>query len=261
MDDKWFKLQQKRVGVTAEDIARELGRDRSVVSKIYTGQRSMTLEFARKFAEVLQVPLSEVLERSGVATGDDAKNIAPSFAEGDVALWAPREGDRRKVPMVAQALGERKGMDIWVVETGAMSLQGYLPGDYMLVDNEQSERVKGGDVVVAQIYDNTKNRAVTVLRRLEPPVLVAASMDPADRRTHVVDGVNVVIRGKVIASWRISEDVRQPSNHERRELDRRLRENESADVENASEKSEIVRPKRRARDYEVWISGASEEGS
>ena len=36
MDDKWFKAQQKRVGVTADQIAAEMGRDRSAVSSIYT---------------------------------------------------------------------------------------------------------------------------------------------------------------------------------------------------------------------------------
>lgn len=146
--------------------------------------------------------------------------------------------------MVAQALGEREGMDIWTVRSGAMALQGYLPGDYMLVDTEQSERVKNGDVVVAQIYDNAKNRAVTVLRRLEAHVLVAASIEPTDRRVHVVDGVNVVVRGKVIASWRLNEELRQPSNHERHDLDRKVREIE---VKTA------VRPKRTKRDTDVWI--------
>ena len=80
---------------------------------------------------------------------------------------------------------------------------GYMPGDYMLVDTHASERARAGDVVVAQVYDNAKGSAVTVLRRFEPPVLVAASTDPEDRRVHIVDGVNVVIRGKVVGSWRM----------------------------------------------------------
>ena len=57
MDDKWFKRQQKRAGVTAEDIAEELGRDRSVVSRIYVGRQRMTLDQARVFAKVLEIPL------------------------------------------------------------------------------------------------------------------------------------------------------------------------------------------------------------
>lgn len=206
----------------------------------------MSLEWARAFAGALEVPLSEVLERAGIASSEDAKSVTPEFAEGDVVPWAPRENDRRRAPMVAQALGERAGTDIWTVRTGAMALQGYLPGDYMLVDAEQSERVKNGDVVVAQIYDNAKNRAVTVLRRLESPVLVAASTEPTDRRVHVVDGINVVVRGKVIASWRVNEDLRQPSNHERRDLDKNMRKTEA---------SSFARPTSRDLDVGVRISG------
>lgn len=244
MDVRWFKERQKQVGVTADQIADRVGRARSNVSHIYSGKQKMSLEWARAFAAALEVPLSEVLERAGIASSEDAKNVTPDFAEGDVVLWTPRENDRRRAPMVAQALGERDGMDIWTVRSAAMALQGYLPGDYVLVDAEQSERVKNGDVVVAQIYDNAKNRAVTVLRRLEAHVLVAASIEPADRRVHVVDGINVVVRGKVIASWRLNEELRQPSNHERRDLDRSMRE---------TEVKTVVRPKRTKRDTDVWI--------
>jgi len=215
MDDKWFKQQQKRVGVTAEDIARAMGRDRSVVSKIYSGQRSMTLEFAQVFSEVLQVSLAEVLEHAGIASAETAKNVTSGFSEGDAAAWAPSEDDKRQTPTIAEAFGARPGVDIWRVKTGAMALQGFLPGDYMLVDTHQAERAKTGDVVIAQIYDNAKNRATTVLRRLELPVLVAASIDTEDHRVHVVDGVNVVVRGKIVASWRSYGKQPIVPNHDR----------------------------------------------
>ncbi|PWE50059.1 hypothetical protein DEM26_08905 [Thioclava sp. NG1] len=253
MDDKWFKQQQKRVGVTAEDIARHLGRDRSVVSKIYTGQRSMTLDFARKFAEVLDVPLAEVLERAGVGTGVELKSMAPGISEGDAVPWSPKENDRRRTPTIAEAFGASAGVDIWRVQTGSMALQGYMPGDYMLVDTHQAERAKNGDVVVAQIFDNAKNRAVTVLRRLETPVLVAASMEPGDRRVHVVDGINVVVRGKVIASWRMGDEARKLSEDEVRAI------NQSA---HGIKSTGPIRPKlttRRKIDTDIWIAGGSSE--
>jgi SOS-response transcriptional repressor LexA len=98
-------------------------------------------------------------------------------------------------------MGDRPGVDVWRVKSRAMALSGLLEGDFMLVDTHAAERVRAGDVVIAQIY--TRTGANTVLRRFEPPVLVAASADPADGRVHVVDGDNVVIRGKVVASWRI----------------------------------------------------------
>lgn len=203
MDDKWFKAQQKRAGVTADQIAARIGRDRSVVSKIYSGQRTMTLEWAQAFSEALGVPLTEILERAGAASPHVVRQLQPGFSESDAAAWIPQGAEDRQVPAMAVAMGQRPGVDVWEVRTTALSLMGYMPGDYMLVDTNQSERARAGDVVVAQVYDNAKGTATTLLRRFEPPVLVSASMAPEDRRVQIVDGVNVVIRGKVVGSWRM----------------------------------------------------------
>ena len=204
MDDKWFKAQQKKVGVTAEDIARKMGRSRSNVSNILTGKQRMSVEWAKAFAEVLDVPLATILEKSGTLDAPVARQIAPGFAESDAAVWLPGPGlaEAAVVKSVAAALGERPGVDVWRVNAPSMALAGLLTGDLMLVDSHQAERVRAGDVVIAQVYGRHAS-ASTVLRRFEPPVLVAASTDPADARVHVVDGENVVIRGKVVASWRV----------------------------------------------------------
>lgn len=204
MDEKWFKQQQKRVGVTADEIAKHRGMSRVNVSHILTGRQRMSLDWAKAFAEVLQVPLSIVLEKAGVTDAPTAQTIAPGFAESDATPWVPgpEPAGAREVTTVAQALGGgRPGVDVWRVKGQVMALAGLIAGDFMLIDTHQAERVKPGDLVVAQVY-NPKG-ASTVLRRYEPPVLVAASADPADRQVYVVDGVNVVIRGKVVASWRV----------------------------------------------------------
>lgn len=204
MDDKWFKQQQKRAGVTADEIAKARGMSRVNVSHILTGRQRMSLDWAKAFAEVLQVPLATVLEKAGVTDAETAQTVAPGFAESDAAAWVAGLGlaESSQVPTIAQALGGgTPGVDVWRVKSRAMALAGILVGDFMLVDTHQAERVKAGDLVIAQVYNRTG--ATTVLRRFEPPVLVAASADPDDGRVHVVDGVNVVIRGKVTASWRV----------------------------------------------------------
>jgi len=203
VDDKWFKAQQKRVGVTADDIARRMGRSRSNVSHILTGKQRMSLEWAKVFAEVLQVPVSEVLERAGALEPETAQQLRPGFSESDAAVWIPKGAEDRQVPTMAAAMGARPGVDVWQVRSAALALMGYMPGDFMLVDSHAAERVRAGDVVVAQVYDNAQGSATTVLRRFEPPVLVAASMEATERRVQVVDGINVVIRGKVVACWRV----------------------------------------------------------
>jgi len=202
MDAAWFKAQQKRAGQTTTDLGAAIGRDRSVVSKIVNGYQRMTLEQARIFAERLDVPLHEMIEAAGLGSSDTARQIAPGFAESDVMPWDIPERPSEPALLIARALGgDRPGIDVWRVKGYAMALGGLLPGDFMLVDTHAAERAAPGDVVIAQIYNRIDTS--TVLRRLEPPVLVSASADPSDGRVHVVDGVNVVVRGKVIASWRV----------------------------------------------------------
>lgn len=203
MDVMWFKKQAKRAGVTAADIADRMGRHHSVVSRIYTGRQRMSLDQAKAFAEALDVPLDQVLEHAGELDGDQAQQLQPGFAEADAAPWRGEGVERMRVDDMAQALGaQRPGVDVWRVRSGAMALQGILPGDMILVDTHAAERVRAGDIVIAQRYDNAAGIAVTLLRRFEPPVLVAAGADTLDRRVHVVDNDNVVIRGKVVACWR-----------------------------------------------------------
>lgn len=202
MDEKWFKQQQKRAGVTAKEIADARGLSRANVSHILTGRQAMSLEWAKAFADVLGVPLATVLEKAGVTDKPTVQQLSPGFAESDASpfVYGPGMSEGPAHRSIAAAFGERPGVDVWRVKSSAMALGGLLVGDFMLVDTHQAERVRAGDVVIAQIYN--PRGATTVLRRFEPPVLVAASPDPADMRVHVVDGQNVVIRGKVTASWR-----------------------------------------------------------
>jgi SOS-response transcriptional repressor LexA len=203
MDTMWFKAAQRRSGLTSFDLGKAISRDRTVISRIVNGQQPMTLDQARTFSELLGVSLPEMLERGGLADAPTAQQLGPGFSESDAAPWVPGPGlaEAAEVPSIAQALGGGKpGVDVWRVKSPAMALGGMLPGDFMLVDTHQAERVKAGDLVIAQIYNRTG--ATTVLRRFEPPVLVAASADPAEGRVHVIDGVNVVVRGKIVASWR-----------------------------------------------------------
>jgi SOS-response transcriptional repressor LexA len=202
MDILWFKAQQKRAGLTSFDLGQAIGRDRSVISRLANGTQKMTLDQARVIAERLGVPLAEMVQRAGLADAPIAQQLVPGFSESDAApfVHGPGLAENAQVKTLAQAFGERAGVDVWRVKSAAMVLGGYLPGDFMLVDTHQAERARSGDVVLAQIY--SRDSAVTVLRRFEAPVLVAASSDPADWRAPVVDGVNVVVVGKVVASWR-----------------------------------------------------------
>ena len=67
MNENWFRENLKRVGATQEDLAKAIGRDRAVVSRVIRGRQALNLEWAEPFARVLQVPVSAVLRQAGLA--------------------------------------------------------------------------------------------------------------------------------------------------------------------------------------------------
>lgn len=208
MDVDWFKQKQKEARVTADDIARAMGRNRSNVSNIYNGRQKMSLDWARAFAQVLGQPLDEVLRHAGITAPGEARQIQVGFSDGDAVPFRADTPEARREQARAQALGAGPGVDVWTVRSNALLLAGYLPGDQLLVDSHAADRARAGDIVLAQHYDAQTASAQTILRRFEPPVLLSASPDPADQGALVVDGRNVLIRGVVVASWRSGRQAR-----------------------------------------------------
>jgi transcriptional regulator with XRE-family HTH domain len=203
MDKDWFRDRLRAANLTTEDVARALRRDRAVVSRILNGRQKPSLEQAQIIADLFGVDVGEVLRRARLLDARSAQTLAPGFSESEAAPWKGQDRADDPNRTIARALGgDRAGVDVWRMKGSAMALGGLLSGDMMLVDTHQADRARAGDVVVAQIYDNRIGHAVTVVRRMEPPVLVASSASPEDWRVHVVDGVNVVVMGRVIASWR-----------------------------------------------------------
>lgn len=203
MDIQWFKKRQKQLGVTSHDIGAALSRDRTVVSKILNGHQKMSLDQAKIFARVLEVPIDEVLVRAGLTDPDTAASFQPGFSDSDAARWIAKDDDRSAEARIVEAFGGGKpGIDVWRVKTDAVTLAGYMPGDFIMVDTNARDRTKAGDIVLAQVYDNQTGSANTLLRRNTPPVLVAASANLNHATGLIVDYNNVVIMGKVTASWR-----------------------------------------------------------
>ncbi len=203
MDAQWFKARMRARGVSNGDIARHRGRAASNVSHIFAGNQRMSLEWAQAFADLLGEPINEILERAGALPEPRARQLSPGFGEGDAAPFTGQPGETARTNKTAQVFGGNKpGIDVWTVQGNALALNGLLPGDQILVDTHRAERASAGDVVIAQHYDAQTGSATTLLRRYEPPVLIAASLDEGERRALVPDGRNIVIRGVVIAAWR-----------------------------------------------------------
>lgn len=109
MDAQWFKKRMRELRVTQEDIARQLGRDRSIVSRILTGTQPMGLKEARVFSQMLDVPLGEVLRRAGQPVTDrfDVEQFVPVEVVGTVQAGIWREAVERPAPDVMPIYVER----------------------------------------------------------------------------------------------------------------------------------------------------------
>ena len=204
MDKQWFKDKMRVAGVTAARMADRIGRDQAVVSRILNGRQPMTNAQAEIFAEMLSLPLEEIITHAGLFSQAATRVVAQGFSENDITPFIPRGGGRTDIERdVAKALGMKDEHCIWQVSSPALALIGYCVGDYIVVDDTKTELAKTGDVVLVQVYDWNSGSAKTLLRRYEPPVVVAASADPADQRVHIVDRKNVYIAGVVRASFRL----------------------------------------------------------
>lgn len=105
---------------------------------------------------------------------------------------------------IRSLIGNRHDIDAWTLRSRALELEGYMPGDIVLVD--RSLTPKAGDAVCAQVYDRGHIRADTVMRLFHNagPVnlLLPHSMDPTAQRPLVVDNERVMIRG-VLLPYRV----------------------------------------------------------
>lgn len=137
-----------------------------------------------------------------VMTTSVIAKIAATFGErvpGAQTAAAPRLGFAESdVVMLPMTPGQELQPDTvpvrWKVTSRALNLEGCLPGD--IIDFDMSLKPERGDIVIAQVYDNKRGSAETVMRVFHPPYLIARSTDMSiDPKPLYVDNDNVLIVG------------------------------------------------------------------
>lgn len=121
-------------------------------------------------------------QRSGVSTAFGAEGTAPptGFEDGAelIAYSGPSPFDE------AAALPPSRGR--WTVMSRALELAGFLPGD--IVEFDIGSKARAGEIVIAQIYNQQRPAAETVMRLWHPPFLTVHTADPSiDPRPVEVD--------------------------------------------------------------------------
>lgn len=128
----------------------------------------------------------------------DGRSIALSPEQEVQALPGDASyGDVRVDEAVRYLCQAEPGLSPWKLNTRALEVAGYLPGDIVIVDLNAA--AEDGDIVVAQIY---AEKTETVFRLYNKPYLIAAAHDRVPRKPLLVDDDQVLIKGVVIATFR-----------------------------------------------------------
>ena len=164
-------------GVTQTELAKLLGRDKSVITHLLQGKRQLKLEEAIQIADFLGVPLAQLTE------GEDAAALVSGMGEPHCIPFQgePSAQNRQSAQIIRREGGfflEIHGSlpaNAYALEVRdtALELAGFLPGD--IVISSLDVACKPGDIVVVQHY--RQGSAETLLRRFQPPFLTAHSTD------------------------------------------------------------------------------------
>lgn len=185
----WIRAVMAYLGVTATQLARRAKLAPSTLHRPLYDADYPGMISGRSLAKVAEVAGLKPLEFPVRATTFSEPETSP-YAPPDVLN--PTDYFHRAIRDLCAG---RNGRDPWIMRGYALDLSGILPGDVLIVD--MNIQPKAGDIVCAQIYDWSRQKAETVMRRYDPPYLVARSMREPNHKPLLVDDENVIIRGVI----------------------------------------------------------------
>lgn len=187
----WLNTIARTDGRSLTAIARDAGLDPSALTRfMHDEERGSTLD---------TLTIAAVMEETGAPAPFDqpAQLLARrAIGEAESEAYDP-------LPNEMQVLGNDSAHMAWfVLRSRALEYEGYRVGDKLIVDLNKS--AKAGDIVCAQFYNWSQPSATqTVFRIFEPPTLVVSGpIEGQQRRTRLIDGENVIIKGVVRMMFR-----------------------------------------------------------
>lgn len=189
----WVRATMAHRNWNATRLAREAGMSQSTLSKFLNDPNNV----AR-----LETNSVEKLKRVSPFPPYDTSLPAPmrGFAEQEARPFdASDDGDRLVAAAVAAITEGQNAIVPWNLQSRAIEVAGYMPGDVLMVDLNGVP--DDGDVVCAQVYDRSGN-AETVFRIFEAPYLQAATYQRGLFKPLLIDGDRVAVRGVVVTSIR-----------------------------------------------------------
>lgn len=197
-----LKALLKEKKVSQAELARLLGRDKSVITHLFQGKRQLKLHEAMKIAEYLGVPLSNI-----AVEGEEEAEAAEAALTGMEDTLVPFRHEPSGAVRRSQHVHKQGGKfyfgaagsfsdKAYALEMSddSLNLSGVLPGDVLI--SELDAPCRPHDLVVVQHYEG--EGAQTLVRRYESPFLVPHSTDsrfrPLNQNTDDVRVVSPVVR-------------------------------------------------------------------
>ncbi len=180
---EWLEMLARKYKVSPRQIATRAGISPSTIYRALEEDGQFVMSTTK---------LAQVADAFGEDVPDfqaDRAAKPAGFAEDELVRF---EGSAAGLPDTPP-----HNQGFWTITNNALSLEGYRPGDIVVVD--MGVEPQPGDVVCAQVYNFNRGTAETVLRVYAPPYLLVRTMDAGfDLKPLYVDNERVVIRGTVV---------------------------------------------------------------
>lgn len=166
-------------GITQTELARLLGRDKSVVTNLLQGRRQLKADEAKLIADVLGMPVGDLLGEA--RKGVEESGLIPFQHEPVKARRARQVVEKNGKFYLEDNTGFSSKAYALEVRDDGLNMAGVMAGDVVI--SELDRPCKAGQVVVAQHY--VAGAAETIVRKYEPPFLLPHSTNPAFRPLHL----------------------------------------------------------------------------
>jgi hypothetical protein len=175
----WLRHVMRQTGMKPSPLAKAAGLSPSTLLRALDDDSPSSLE---------RVSILKIMKAFNVSGPDEAEMRTIGFSETELLPYAPESP-------VALAPNQY----VKIVNTRALELAGYMPGDLATFDMSASP--VAGDVVEAQIYSG--GTAETAFRLYDPPYLTVRTLDPAvAAKPLLVDGERIRIAAVLVRSER-----------------------------------------------------------
>lgn len=186
----------KELGITPSGAAVQLDLSPSTFTRFMklpdSSEKTLSARTMDRVEELRQVNSDNTFPTGAQAAWGNLREEAARFiVEG--------HAETALVEALADLIGDRDGIEPWQLNTRALELDGFMPGDIVLVDMNATPQP--GDAVYATVRQRS-SKTETIMRQFQHAgpvnVLVPRTMDPAAPPTLVVDRDRVVIRGVLL---------------------------------------------------------------